>query len=387
MNRKWQKLFVCVIALGILPVVGWARAEETEESGQAWAPDRPWEVIDIALALDTSGSMNGLIEAAQLKLWEIVGDLTRLEPSPILRVALLTYGDSRNDWKQGWVRVETDLTQDLDLVSERLSSLTSDSGRGEYVARVLQAALERLSWTASRDALKLVFIAGNEPADQDPELDFREVSELARQEGIFVHAIFWGTAEHAHAETWKELAWFADGRFASVDHNTGTVIVETPFDQQLVELSTALTETFIPLGERGRERQAQLAEQDENARALGPAAAASRAQVRTSRLYSTGWDLVDELESENVGLDELDENELPEGLRRMSLAERALYVEEMRSNRYNLIEQISELGRKRRRHIADQVEAGLDLSGSFDAVILRAIRESAEEKGFYLPRD
>ena len=138
----------------------WAMMKQTiEECGY-----RPG--VDVAIALDTSGSMENLLEAARLKLWEIVHDLTLVEPTPTLRVALLTYGGKDNDHKAGWVRVETGLTRDLDLVSERLFALTAGGG-AEYVARVLQAALEGLDWTSSEDALKLVFVAGNEPADQE----------------------------------------------------------------------------------------------------------------------------------------------------------------------------------------------------------------------------
>ncbi len=37
--------------------------------------------------------MQPLIDAVRLMLWEIVQDLTVLEPAPSLRVALLTYGN------------------------------------------------------------------------------------------------------------------------------------------------------------------------------------------------------------------------------------------------------------------------------------------------------
>ncbi len=40
--------------------------------------------IDLAICLDTSGSMSGLIEAAKQKLWAIVNDLALVEPTPRL---------------------------------------------------------------------------------------------------------------------------------------------------------------------------------------------------------------------------------------------------------------------------------------------------------------
>ena len=60
-------------------------------------------------ALDTSGSMEYLIDAERLNLWAIVHDLTLLEPTPTLRVALLTFCNFKDHRDAGWVRVETDL--------------------------------------------------------------------------------------------------------------------------------------------------------------------------------------------------------------------------------------------------------------------------------------
>ncbi|MCZ6812315.1 MAG: hypothetical protein O7D97_09960, partial [Planctomycetota bacterium] len=42
--------------------------------------------VDLVICLDTSGSMQGLIESAKQKLWGIVNDLALAEPTPELRV-------------------------------------------------------------------------------------------------------------------------------------------------------------------------------------------------------------------------------------------------------------------------------------------------------------
>ena len=125
------------------------------------APD-PAEprMVELAICLDTSGSMDGLIGAAKQKLWAIVNDLALAEPTPALEVALLTFGNDGHDAEAGWVAVQTPFTSDLDLVSQRLFELTTNGG-SEYVGRVLQAA-HGLTWSPSDDTLKLVIVAGNE---------------------------------------------------------------------------------------------------------------------------------------------------------------------------------------------------------------------------------
>ncbi len=382
MTGQFNRLATCTILCFALAGVAWGQeAAGAELARDSWEPDHPEQAIDVAIALDTSGSMKSLTDAARLKLWEIVQELTLMEPAPTLRVALLSYG--RKDQSQaGWVRLETDLTTDLDLVSERLFALDSEGG-AEYVARVMQLALEGLSWTNSDEALKLVFIAGNEPADQDPLVNFRDMSDEARRKGIFVHAIFCGQPEHELAETWKELADRAQGQFASIDHRSGTVVVESPVDAELGALSAAINETFLPLGEEGVKRQEGVLQQDANAQKLSPAAAASRALVKASPLYSAEWDLVDALAAGKVDLVALQDSELPESLRGMSDTELALYLDEVTFARQELRQRIAELGEQRRRYVVEQMKArGLDDARAFDTAVRRALRERLAEKGW-----
>lgn len=155
MQWRWLIGGLITAMLGWQPLWATEKGAEPVAETQRWMPERPWEVIEVAIILDTSGSMESLIDAARLKLWEVVQDLSLLEPTPILRVAILTYGNGKNESQRGWVRIETDLTGDLDLVSERLFELKSEGGT-EYVGRALQAALEGLTWASSTDALRLI---------------------------------------------------------------------------------------------------------------------------------------------------------------------------------------------------------------------------------------
>ncbi len=81
------------------------------QSGETTVRDDPSRPsIDVAIALDTSSSMEGLIATTRLKLWEIDNDLALAQPAPRLRVALLSYGNSGYDPREGFVRLETSLT-------------------------------------------------------------------------------------------------------------------------------------------------------------------------------------------------------------------------------------------------------------------------------------
>ena len=122
--------------------------------------------VDLVLCLDVSNSMDGLIDSAKIKLWDVVNELAKIKPTPNLRVGLYSYGHTQYPRESGWVRKDLDLTTDLDEVYAKLNALKTNGGE-EYVARVSKAALSGQTWSKDSGALKLIFVCGNEPANQD----------------------------------------------------------------------------------------------------------------------------------------------------------------------------------------------------------------------------
>ena len=171
--------------------------------------------VDIAICLDTSGSISGLINSARQKLWQIVSELATAKPEPRLRVALLTYGTPRYGADNGFVHVDHDLTDDLDGVYETLFALRT-SGGDEYVARAVRTAVESLSWDESPESLRMIFVAGNESADQDPQVTNEVSCEMAARNDTIVNAIYCGAENNSDAAGYRRVATLADGRFAAI---------------------------------------------------------------------------------------------------------------------------------------------------------------------------
>ncbi|MBX3462735.1 MAG: VWA domain-containing protein [Planctomycetes bacterium] len=338
--------------------------------------------IDLAICLDISGSMDGLIHQARQNLWAVVNDLATLQPSPTLRVALLTFGCSTHDAERGWVKVETGFTTDLDAVSQRLFALSTNGG-DEYVARVVQTALGELQWSPDPGALKLLFVAGNEAATQDPKVDTAAQSRAAIARGIVVNSIYCGDPADTLAPAWRELAKLADGQFAAIEKDNAVVIV-TPFDEQLAALSAAMNPTYVPYGAQ-REAWAQnQAAQDCNAASLNPAAAAQRCQTKASGLYANAhWDLVDACDDPKFKLDDVQKADLPEALRALTVAELRAHIAAQKQKRSELRAKAEELGRQREAFVlAEQKKLGAKGEALFDRVVLAAVRLQAEAKGF-----
>jgi hypothetical protein len=363
--------FVAVLVLTAVP----GRAQDALDDAE-----RP--VIEIALCLDTSSSMDALLETVRLELWDIVGRLAAETPPPRLRVALLTYGSSSNPVEKGWVRIETPLTENLDLVSARLFELTPGGAR-EHVTRVLRTALEELDWSESDEALRLVFVAGNEEADQDPEIDYEEVADLARERDVVVHGIFCGSSRSRAATTWNALAHAAGTQPAVLDLRHGGEPRATPYDTELVDLIASLDGTYVPLGERGAERLELQRELDRKVGELGAATAASRAEIKISSAFAPDWDLVAAVESGRLEVAEVAEGDLPEELRRMTIAEREALLYDLSMRRADIRERIAELSGKRRELLAARPDAPVrpGQPATLRSVVGAAIRNARERRG------
>ena len=202
-------------------------------AADAPAPNDARRDVDLVIALDVSGSMEGLIESAKQRLWDITNELARARPVPVLRVAILSYGNPSYGEQAGFVRVDLPFTADLDAVNATLFAFRTNGGE-EYVARAIQTSLDSLQWSPERDALKIVFVAGNESAEQDPRLTVQQVTAEAARRGVVVNAIYCGADGNADARGWQRVATSTNGRYASIDQNAAAVAnVATPFDDRL----------------------------------------------------------------------------------------------------------------------------------------------------------
>lgn len=343
--------------------------------------------VDLCICLDTSGSMDGLIDSARQKLWAIVNELALARPRADLRVALYQYGNDGLSPENGWVQQITPLTDNLDEVYEKLFALRTNGGR-EYVARVTRAAVRQLDWSEDGRALRIIVVAGNEAATQDPEIKLADACGEAAGAGIIVNTIFCGPEQEGRNTGWADAARWADGRFAAIDQQGGTVTIQTPYDDELARLGEQLNETYVHYGAGGRRGKARQEAQDANALSLGAPAAAQRAAAKASGLYhNAGWDLVDAVEDGDVDLAEVDKEDLPEEMQAMSADERKAFVTEQARKREAIRQRIRELNEKRDEHRRrEMTRRGLAEKDAFDAALRQAIREQAARNGFVFPQ-
>ena len=339
--------------------------------------------VQIALLLDTSSSMSGLIDQAKTQLWKIVNELAASERhghNPRLEIALYEYGKSTLNAENGFIRQIVPLTDDLDRVSEALFALNTNGG-DEYAGQVIQSAVRELGWSAREDALQLIFIAGNEAFNQGP-IDHREAIAEARASGIVVNTIYCGSDSDPVGAGWQQGAALAHGRSLFIDHNHVEVHIAAPQDDEIARLGAELNATYIGYSAGWSKRMDRQAAEDGNASQSGSMVA--RSQSKASAMYSNaGWDLVDGLRDGTITWDKVDEGNLSDEMRAMSQKEREAFVGQKRVERERIQKHIRELSSERQAFVSKKRREMADSGKStLDTAMIEMIREQAGSKGY-----
>ncbi len=357
-----------------------ARIESTGHSAAVRTPQ-----IQLALLLDTSNSMDGLIDQAKRQLWKIVNEFIPARRDglrPELRVALLEYGNNGLVAAEGYIRLVCPMTDDLDKVSEELFKLKTNGGN-EFCGQVIKAATDMLDWSTASDDLKLIFIAGNEPFTQGP-VDYAAACRAAIAKGITVNTIHCGDESAAIAGKWKDGALLADGEFLLIDQNQAVVHVAAPQDKEIADLGVELNKTYIPYGEGAWLNQERQAEQDSNSITLGSGSAVQRAVCKASSNYAnSGWDLIDAIQQSVVKLVDVKTDDLPENMRSMTIEQREAYIKQQASARTELQQKINTLNAQREAYVAAKMKESAEQSvDTLDTAIVKACRKQAEARNY-----
>ncbi|MCU0429151.1 MAG: VWA domain-containing protein [Cytophagaceae bacterium] len=340
--------------------------------------------IKIALLLDTSNSMDGLIDQAKSQLWKIVNELSKAQSDtskPSLQIALYEYGNDRLTPSENYIRMVTPLTEDLDQLSEDLFSL-STMGGSEFCGAAIQSSLQQLQWNGEGQDLQLIFIAGNEPFNQG-NIDYKTSCGRAKEKRISINTIYCGDYETGIREFWKDGATLTGGYFMNIDQNKKTVYIETPYDDSIAVLNEELNNTYVYYGQQGLEKKNKQISQDVNSNAYGKSNAVERTLSKTKHVYKNeSWDLVDASKQSGFSYSSVQRGSLPAELQQYSDAQLKAFVEKQAAKRNQLKSQLAQLGALREKYIVEKSKSMAGADHSLDAAMLKAVRTQAEAKGF-----
>jgi hypothetical protein len=348
------------------------------------APEKDNQNIMLALLLDTSNSMDGLINQAKSQLWKIVNELAAAKCSdgkkPTIRIALYEYGNDGLPSSEGYIRLVNPLTTDLDLISEKLFSLTTNGGN-EFCGYVIRKSLNQLDWSTSNADLKMIFIAGNEPFTQG-SVSYHVACSLAKEKGVVVNTIFCGNFEEGISTQWKSGADLTGGTYMSIDQDRKTVFVATPYDAGIASLNDQMNNTYIYYGKSGVSKKELQSRQDRNAESYGLSNKVDRAVSKSSHAYQNStWDLVDAAKDNEKAIADAKEEELPQEMKGMNGAQRKEYVKQKSAERAKIQSEIQALDKRRQQYLAEHM-AKENPESMLDGAMIKAIREQAASKNF-----
>lgn len=339
--------------------------------------------IQVALLLDTSGSMSGLIEQAKSQLWQILNTLANTEKEneeTKLEIALYQYGSPTYGKRSSQIRQLSGFTTDMDFISKKLFAL-STSGGEEYCGEVITTSINELEWGKDDSNFKMIYIAGNEPFTQGP-INYAEACQLAKKQDITVNTIFCGSYQEGIQTMWKQGAQLADGEYMNIDHNQTTVYIETPYDKKINELNQKLNETYIPYGAEGKMKKENQTKQDANAFSYSSANAASRASFKSSKKYKAeSWDLIDAYKDEGSISGSIEMETLPDSLQTLTVEELEVKIKTISVQRANIQNEIQQLNSKRLIHIENNSKESVG-GNNLKKSIENSVQKQGKKKGY-----
>jgi hypothetical protein len=332
--------------------------------------------VEVAFVLDTTGSMGGLLEGAKRKIWSIATAIVDSNPDADIRMGLVAYRDIGDDY----VTKKIELTTDIQDLYANLLELKARGGGDwpESVNEALDVAVNKLQWTSGGDTRRIVFLVGDAPPHMDYAQDtkYPVTLSVAKQKDIIVNAVLAGDARDTE-RVWRDIAQNGNGRFIPIPQDGGqVVIIETPYDEDIIILQREINGTVIPYGPRALQKRTEgKTKQLSEAAAAAPAQASEMASYLnkrskvTSEAVTGDGDLVADVTAGRKSFSAIKEEELPDNLRALKPEARMDEVNKQMGQRKALNEKLSALVAKRDKYVADQRAKAPPKASSFDRVV------------------
>lgn len=344
------------------------------------ATTRPAPQVEVAFVLDTTGSMGGLIEGAKAKIWHIANQIVLGKPRPKVRMGLVAYRDKGDEY----VTKVFDLTDNIDQVYADLSGFVASGGGDgpENVNQALFDAINKLSWSRNKSALRTIYLVGDYPPHNEytdvPTYD--KLAKAAITKGIYVNTVLCGVNADT-AKVWQEIARLSDGHHMAISQDGGVQTVATPYDDELAALNETVGRTVLYFGDAvSRDSAKRLAE------AAAPAAAgvaADRAYFYAASGKAARGDLLDALADGDADLGSIKQEELPDELKSLTPEQRTAHIEKLKAERAAAQKKIVELSAKRSEYIRTKLaeSTASKPADAFDARVLETLKAQARDKG------
>ena len=327
--------------------------------------------IDVVFAVDTTGSMGGLLDGAKRTVWSIASHIRKTDPDADLRIGLVAYKDIGDEY----VTKPFSLTTDLDAVYGELASYTASGGGDtpEDVDAALDDSLHKMQW---RDgAKKMLFVVGDAPPASRGEVPtYDKLAQEASTSGITINTIRCGWDSQTQL-AFSRMAELGGGEFSTIQQDGGVQQVATPFDDQLAALSAQIDSTVMVYGGEGA--RTRYRGKMEAAKAAPSAAKADRAAYYAKGGMKRGDDdFVGGVATGSLSIESVPEADLPTDMQGKDKAEIKAEVEKKVAERKVLQDKVADLAKQRDAYLANHAGDG---EGGFDAKVKATVERQLKK--------
>lgn len=199
-------------------ILGFTEADHKAafEASKGWL--LPHQKLDVALVIDTTGSMTDEMSYLKAELIHISDQIAKLHPNAEQRWALIVYrdvGDAYVVSSFGFKNLVTELQSKL--------ALQSAGGGGDF-PEAPDAAFEQmnqLSWRSGPEVSRLAFWVADAPHHADKAAAFKAALQKTQQLGVHVYPVASsGIDEHTEL-TMRSAAQLTGGRYMFLTNDSG----------------------------------------------------------------------------------------------------------------------------------------------------------------------
>ena len=341
--------------------------------------------IQLALLLDVSNSMDGLINQAKTELWSIVNEASTASKNgeqAQLEIALYEYGKASLPKEGGYIRKVLDFTTDLDTVSKALFGLNTNGG-DEYCGLVINESVEKLIWRDNDSVFKVIFIAGNEEFTQG-NFHYKVACQNATKKQIVVNTIHCGDSLTGARQFWKQGAFEGKGKYFYINQNASFVDVDSPYDSLISLYNDSLNSTYIYYGSKGIDYKTNQVNQDKNTKSLNKKAYLERAKSKSkSKSYKNiHWDAVDAYQQDSTSVSKMYKMGIDQSANVKDTGELKKLIVEKFKKRVYYQAQITQLSNLRTKYINEILAVRKSKELTLGEALATALRTQASLRGF-----
>lgn len=361
---------ITTTALATVALVLWLRPWASDKIVPDEKPDPvhadSGRAVDIVFAVDTTGSMGGLLDGAKRTVWSIANQVRSIDPNADLRVGLVAYRDLGDDY----VTKDFALTDDLDAMYAELSSYQAAGGGDvpENVDAALYDAVHKMKWRSG--AKKMIFLVGDAPPSSRGEVPrFEMTAQQAAKYQIKINTIRCGQ-DGETAQAWQQIAMLGNGEFSTIQQDGGVQHIATPYDDKMAALAAEIDSTTVIYGDDStRGRYAAKLAAAESAPAAAKADRGLYFAKKGTASAKPSEDAVAGVATGALNVDGLEEGKLPADMRGKSKEQLKQELEARAKKRQAAQAEIAKLAKER----AEYLEKNAKDEGGFDSVVKKTL--------------